>query len=113
GSVSPSIAAVATAASAALPPCLRICRPAWAASGWLVATMPWRASTSERVCWVQNHIRSPRTAVMLADGLGIFLVGMPNGVGETLPDAANEPEATPTAINAAAITHRPDHLVVP
>src|SRR5437764_13301339 len=111
GSVSPSIAAVATAASAALPPFLRICRPAWAASGWLVATMPWRASTSERVCWVQNHIRSPRTAVMLADGLGIFLVGMPNGVGETSLDPANAPEATPTASTAAPMAPRPGHRV--
>jgi hypothetical protein len=75
--------------------------------------MPWRASTSERVCWVQNHIRSPRTAVMWADGLGIFLVGMPNGVGETLLDAANDPEAAPTAINATAIIHKPDHRVIP
>jgi hypothetical protein len=31
-------AAAATAASTALPPRCSICKPAWAASGWLVAT---------------------------------------------------------------------------
>ena len=64
GSVTPSIAAVATAASTALPPCFSMSSPACAASGWLVATTPWRASTSERVCSVHSHRRSPRTAVM-------------------------------------------------
>src|SRR6185369_1678074 len=36
------------AASTALPPARRTSRPAWAASGWLVATMPLGAITTER-----------------------------------------------------------------
>lgn len=40
GSVTLRAAAVATAASAALPPSARISSPAWVASGWLEATMP-------------------------------------------------------------------------
>src|SRR4051812_41006381 len=40
-------AAVATAASTALPPWRRTCKPAWAASGWVVATQL-RANTGER-----------------------------------------------------------------
>src|SRR5512134_4021775 len=48
GSVTLRAAAAATAASAALPPSIRIERPAWVASGWLVATMPCVARTGER-----------------------------------------------------------------
>jgi len=44
-------AAQVTAASIALPPCIRVCNPAIAASGWLVATMPFFASTVERLEW--------------------------------------------------------------
>jgi hypothetical protein len=62
GSTRLSMAAVATAASIALPPLRMICRPASAASGWLVATMPCGAITSERLCAVQPLARSPRTA---------------------------------------------------
>ena len=62
GSTTFSAAAVATAASKALPPFSRICSPACAAIGWLVATMPLRASTSDRVCGSQPLARSPRTA---------------------------------------------------
>src|SRR4051812_10143440 len=40
GSTTFSIAAVAMAASAALPPACKIVKPACAANGWLVATMP-------------------------------------------------------------------------
>ena len=40
GSTTPSIAAVATAASAAVPPRLRMSTPAVAATDWLVATTP-------------------------------------------------------------------------
>jgi thiol-disulfide isomerase/thioredoxin len=45
------MAAVATAASAALPPDRRMASPASVASGWLDATMPWRAYTVDRRDW--------------------------------------------------------------
>ena len=48
GSTTLSTAAAATAASIALPPESIIRRPADAASGWLVATMPLVAHTTER-----------------------------------------------------------------
>src|SRR5262245_37725232 len=48
GSVTLRAAAVAMAASAALPPRISIERPACEASGWLEATMPRRARTGER-----------------------------------------------------------------
>jgi hypothetical protein len=48
GSTTLSAAAVATAASAALPPLRSISRPACAASGWLVATAARRAISGER-----------------------------------------------------------------
>ena len=43
------VAAAATAASTGLPPSIRIFRPAMAARGWLVATMPFLAWTVERL----------------------------------------------------------------
>ena len=49
GSVSPSAAFAAIAASTALPPRRSVATPISVASGWLVATMPWRAMTTERV----------------------------------------------------------------
>src|SRR5437870_5610771 len=69
GSTRLSTAAVATAASMALPPFFRISSPACAASGWLVATMPLRPMTSERLCGSQPSDRSPSTALHHA-GLG-------------------------------------------
>jgi hypothetical protein len=48
GSVTLSTAAIATAASTALPPRLRISSPVKEASGWLEATMPFCARTTER-----------------------------------------------------------------
>ena len=45
GSTTLSMAAVAMAASAAVPPACKMPSPACAARGWLVATMPRRAST--------------------------------------------------------------------
>ena len=42
GSVSPSAAFAAIAASTALPPRRSVATPISVASGWLVATMPWR-----------------------------------------------------------------------
>ena len=48
GSTTFKVAAVATAASTALPPAMRIRRPAMAANGWLVATMPCVACTVDR-----------------------------------------------------------------
>jgi len=49
GSVTPSAAAIATAASAALPPACRMRKPASAASCWLQATMPRVPYTGERL----------------------------------------------------------------
>ncbi len=43
------MASVAMAASAALPPALRMSSPTCAASGWLVATIPWLATVAERL----------------------------------------------------------------
>ena len=48
GSVTFSTAAIAMAASTALPPRLRMSTPTWEANGWLVATMPCRARTTDR-----------------------------------------------------------------
>src|SRR5579862_4475513 len=62
GSVSASTPAVATAASIAFPPRIRTWRPACAASGWLVTTIPFAAMTSERLCAGQPEARTPRTA---------------------------------------------------
>src|SRR5882724_430238 len=62
GSTRLSTPAVATAASMAFPPRIRTCRPACAASGWLVTTMPFWAMTSDRLCAGQPSARTPRTA---------------------------------------------------
>src|SRR5438552_1091162 len=48
GSTTVSMAAVATAASTALPPARSVSRPAWAARCWLVATTPCRTTTGMR-----------------------------------------------------------------
>jgi len=48
GSTTPRTAAVASAASTALPPSARILNPACVASGELVATIPPEAKTDER-----------------------------------------------------------------
>src|SRR4051794_32858241 len=48
GSISPIAALVAMAASAAFPPRLRTSSPTWAASGWLVATIPFAATVTDR-----------------------------------------------------------------
>ena len=80
--VTSSTAAAATAASMALPPCRRISKPACAASGSLVATMPWRAITSERPCPSQPWPREPGAATIFAAGLGVFSVGTPNGFAD-------------------------------
>src|SRR5215471_11189080 len=70
GKVTLSVAAVATAASIAFPPCIRIRAPAIAAKGWTVVTIPFRAMTSERVCGTHPSARSPRTALH-QEGVGI------------------------------------------
>ena len=49
GSMSPSAAFAASAASTALPPRFSTSSPMPVASGWLVATMPRFAMTTERV----------------------------------------------------------------
>ena len=64
-------APVATAASIALPPWRNISRPACGASGSLVATMPWRARTSERPCASQPCARDPGTARDRRAGVGL------------------------------------------
>jgi hypothetical protein len=48
GSTTLSTAAVATAASTAVPPAIKIRKPAWAAKGWLAATIPLLAMTTDR-----------------------------------------------------------------
>ena len=48
GSTTLRTAALAMAASTALPPSISMRTPAIAARGWLVATIPWVASTVER-----------------------------------------------------------------
>jgi len=48
GSVTPSTALAAIAASTALPPCLKMSAPAAEASVWLVATIPNLLTTMER-----------------------------------------------------------------
>ena len=56
GSVTLSTAAIAMAASTALPPRFRMSRPTCDASGWLVATMPWLARTTDRPAGTsENH----------------------------------------------------------
>src|SRR5215467_5811302 len=48
GSTTASVAAAATAASAAVPPALRVSIATWVASGWEVAAIPLQANTAER-----------------------------------------------------------------
>ena len=48
GSINPSVAFAAIAASTALPPAFRMSSATWVANGWLVAAMPCVAMTSER-----------------------------------------------------------------
>src|ERR1700733_10585000 len=84
GSTRLSTPAVATAASMALPPCLSTCRPACAASGWLVTTMPCVAITSERVCAGHPCARTPLTAAQKA-GCGVAVHAASNGAGVCEP----------------------------
>src|SRR5258706_4476480 len=62
GSISPSAAFAAMAASTALPPFLRMSIATWEASGCAVATMPCWASTGERVAQAAPEYRSPRSS---------------------------------------------------
>ena len=59
GSIKPSVALAAMAASTALPPFFKMSMATWVASGWLVATMPCLAITSERVANDLLLMRSP------------------------------------------------------
>src|SRR4029453_13151055 len=70
GSTRLSMADMVTAASMALPPFFRMSRPACAARGWLVATIPLRAITSDRRCAAHPSLRSPGTAAHQA-GAGL------------------------------------------
>src|SRR5215467_13788572 len=57
GSTTASVAAAATAASAAVPPALRVSMATWLASGWDVAAMPSQARTAERPgLWKSRNI---------------------------------------------------------
>src|ERR1700730_18575420 len=49
GSINPSVAFTAVAASTALPPRFKMSIPTCVAAGTLVQTIPWRATTSDRV----------------------------------------------------------------
>ena len=71
--------------------------------GWLVATTPCRATTSDRVWLSQLLARSPRTAVMRAPGSGIEAVGLPNGVGLG-PAAPAAADGAPDALATPGIT---------
>jgi hypothetical protein len=51
GSISPSAALAAIAASTAVPPAFSTSSAICVASGWLVAAMPFRPSTAERVAF--------------------------------------------------------------
>ena len=96
--VTSSTAPAATAASMALPPRCRISRPACAARGSLVATTPWRASTSERPCISQPWARTPGTALMVSPGFGTSGVGVPNALGDcAIPVTAQQPAITADA----------------
>jgi hypothetical protein len=44
--------------------------------------MPCRATTSERVWSTQPLARSPRTLLISLPGVGIAVVGVPNGVDD-------------------------------
>src|SRR5216683_7044595 len=63
GSIRFSVAAVATAASTAFPPFIRIRKPACAATDWLVVTIPCWAMVSDRPCLSHPSDRSPGTAL--------------------------------------------------
>ncbi len=91
--VTSSMAPVATAASMALPPCRRMSSPACAASGSLVATMPWRATTSERPWLSQPCARDPGTALMSAAGCGFSADGCPKGFWDWAASATQAPAA--------------------
>ena len=58
GSVTLRTAAMAIAASAALPPRFRISMPVWDASGWLVATIARPARTIDRPAGTSANQRS-------------------------------------------------------
>ena len=61
GSVTDSTAAAVTAASIALPPACSTASPAELASGWLVATMPCGAYTTERPAIVSGRCADAET----------------------------------------------------
>src|ERR1051326_7188614 len=58
GSIKPRVAFAAIAASTAEPPRFKMSSPTCVASGTLVQTIPWRASTSERVAKCRPVMRS-------------------------------------------------------
>src|SRR5258705_8551971 len=101
GSIRLSAAAVATAASTAFPPFIRMRRPAWAATDWLVVTIPCCAMVSDRPCLAQPSDRSPGTAVQNA-GLGV-----PDGtLQDWTGDCALAERGQTAAANRARQTNR-------
>src|SRR5512133_1205670 len=59
GSMRPSAASAAMAASTADPPCLRMSSAIWVTRAWLLQAMPCWAATSERVAKARPVTRSP------------------------------------------------------
>ena len=105
--VTSSMAPVATAASMALPPWRRMSSPACAASGSLVATMPWRATTSERPWLSQPCAREPGTALMSAAGCGVAADGWPKGFWDWAVSAAQAPTASTAVTRVRRRERRP------
>src|SRR5690606_6707571 len=87
GSISPSAAFAAIAASTALPPRFSISRPISVASGWLVATMPRFAITTDRVA---NRTR-PIT----------FVIAILVPIGGSNQGRTNERTRSPAPISSA------------
>ena len=84
GSTTFSTAAAVIAASTALPPSMSTRRPAAEASGWLVAIMPFRASTGERPSFVSLAGRSPGAAAASTAGAAVTRRDMTSSTGKRI-----------------------------
>ena len=62
GSTTPSVSAIATAASTALPPARSVSSPAWVANGWLAPTAPLRPMISGRCAREARYLRGSFTS---------------------------------------------------
>ncbi len=92
GSVSPSAAAVATAASTALPPRLRTFRPILVASGSTLLTAPPYPS-------LVAFLGAPAWADAVSDPLSAPLIG---GAPDAVPGGASRAAVTAVAVVAAS-----------